>query len=73
MTKADILNRLKNMHDECSDAKIKDSILNLIVDIGSEDDFSKPNPTITNLPYYSYKSEKNGTGKRISKDVIVEN
>lgn len=73
MTKADILNRLKTIHDGCSDNKTKDSILNLIVDIGSEDDFSKPNPTITNLPYYSYKSEKNDTGKGISKDVIVEN
>lgn len=71
MTKADILNRLKNIHDECSDAKSKDNILSLIVDIGSDDNFNKYNPTITNLPYYSYKLERNDTGKEISKHVIV--
>lgn len=66
MTKADILNRLKSIYDECTDDKTKDSILDFIVDIGSEDNFNKPNSTITNLPHYSYILEKNGTGKKES-------
>lgn len=51
MTKADILNRLKCIYDKCTDNKAKDSILNLIVDIGSSDIIASDayiNPTLTN-------------------------
>ena len=69
MTKADLLNRLKAIYDECSEVKAKDNILSLIIDIGSDDNFNKYNPTIANLPYYSYKSERNNTGTSVTDGV----